>query len=133
MPVEEMAGLSNQHFGVTMVVSDFDQNGWPDVVLGNLDSNLRAFLNEGGDNHWLKVRLPDAPASIGARLKLETASGKIYSRQFYTSEGLGSDQTRDIFFGLGAETAIKSLQVQFQDSALVSFEDLFADSLVVLE
>ena len=55
-PVEEMAGLSNQFFGVNMVVTDFNQDGWPDVVLGNLDSKLRAFVQEPGSNNWLKVR-----------------------------------------------------------------------------
>lgn len=130
MPVEEMAGISNQNFGVTMVVTDFNQDGWPDVVLGNLDSELRAFLNEGGSNNWLKVRMPDAPTSLGALLTLEMASGKTYVEQFYTSEGLGSDQTNDLFFGLGDESAISSLQIQFQDSSTVSYTDLTANTVI---
>ena len=108
LPVEEQAGLANQNFGVNMVVTDFNQDGWPDVVLGNLDSELRAFLHEGGYNNWLKVRVPDEPASIGARVVLETASGQQLVRQFYTSEGLGSDQGNELFFGLGQETGIKA-------------------------
>ncbi len=118
-PVEENARISNQNFGVTMVVTDFNQDGWPDVVLGNLDSELRAFLNAGGANQWLKVILPNTPASIGARLQLETASGQRYVEQFYTSEGLGSDQTRAIFFGLGNETALKELSITFQNGSTV--------------
>ena len=121
-PVEENAGLSNQHFGVTMVVTDFNQDGWPDVVLGNLDSDLRVFLNEGGYNQWIKVRVPDEPASIGARVELETATGQRFVRQFYTSEGLGSDQGNELFFGLGQETGIKQVRVQFQNGTLKVYD-----------
>ncbi|MGI9288949.1 MAG: FG-GAP repeat domain-containing protein, partial [Pseudomonadales bacterium] len=107
--VEEMAGLSNKKFGVNMVVTDFNDDGWPDVVLGNLDSELRAFLNAGGTNHWLKVRLPDVPSSLGAIVTVETSSGKKFVNQVYTSEGLGSDQSHELFFGLGEEAALKNV------------------------
>ena len=99
--VEGVAGLTNEKFGVNMVVTDFNRDGWPDVVLGNLDGELRAFINQGGDNHWVKVRLPDAPHSLGSIVTVETASGETYVDQVYTSEGLGSDQTNELFFGLG--------------------------------
>ncbi|MFK7844932.1 MAG: FG-GAP repeat domain-containing protein [Rhodothermales bacterium] len=130
-PVEENAGISNQHFGVNMVVTDLNQDGWPDAVLGNLDSELRAFLNEGGSNNWLKIRLPDEPASIGAILRLETASGKQYVNQFYTSEGLGSDQTNEIFFGLGEESELKSLNIEFQTGASMLYEAPEINTVIV--
>ena len=129
-PVEKVAGIANQNFGVTMVVTDFNQDGWPDAVLGNLDSELRAFINDGGSNNWFKVRLPDSPASIGAIATLQTASGKSYVRQFYTSEGLGSDQSTELFFGLGSENALTNLKVDFQNGSSVSFDDLAANTTV---
>ncbi len=113
-----------------MVVSDFNQDGWPDVVLGNLDSELRAFLNDGGTNNWVKVQLPDTPSSIGAIARLETASGKQYVRQFYTSEGLSSDQTSALFFGLGEETALKQLTIEFQNGSVTTFDDLEANTTI---
>lgn len=115
MPVEEMAGLSNQQFGVNMVVTDFNQDGWPDVVLGNLDNKLRAFVQDKGKNNWLKVRLPDEPGSIGALVEVAMASGTSYTQQFYTSEGLGSDQGNELFFGLGEETEVNDVRIRFQD------------------
>ena len=128
-PVEKVAGIANQKFGVTVVVSDFNQDGWPDVVLGNLDSELRAF-NDGGTNNWVKVQLPDTPSSIGAIARLETASGKQYVRQFYTSEGLGSDQTSALFIGLGEETALKQLTIEFQNGSVTTFDDLEAKTTI---
>ncbi|MGK0238146.1 MAG: hypothetical protein ACI92G_001610 [Candidatus Pelagisphaera sp.] len=129
-PVEEVAGIANQNFGVNMVVTDFNQDGWPDVVLGNLDSNLRGFINQGGSNHWLKVRVPDEPSSIGAIARLKTGSGKEFVNQFYTSEGLGSDQGNELFFGLGEEDSLSNLTVTFQDGTKKIFQEPAVDTLI---
>ena len=131
-PVEKGAGLTNQRFGINMVVTDFNQDGWPDVVLGNLDSKLRAFLQEPGENHWLKVRIPDVPGSIGAIAEVETVSGNKYVRQFYTSEGLGSDQGNELFFGLGEEAEIKHVHVQFQNESTQTIDNPTVNSLIEL-
>lgn len=119
-PVERVAGIANEKFGVTTVVSDFNNDGWPDAVIGNLDSSLRVFINQGGDNHWLKVAFKDEVNSIGAIVTLTMSDGTVYKNQFYTSEGLGSDQTTDVFFGLGEKTDIDSLVVVYQNGKTVS-------------
>ncbi len=115
-PVEKVSGIENKNFGITPVVTDFNKDGKPDVVLANINGPLRAFINEDiDDNNWFKVRLEDNPTSIGALVTLKMASGKSYVNQFYTSEGLCSDQTHEIFFGLGKEEALESLTVKYQD------------------
>ena len=131
--VEEMAGLSNERFGVNMVVTDFNRDGWPDVVLGNLDSELRAFINQGGSNHWLKVRLPDSPESLGAIVELKATSGETYVNQVYTSEGLGSDQTHELFFGLGNISSLSSLSITYQDGRTKIIDSPAIDRLLTLE
>ena len=133
-PVEKVSGIANQHFGITPVVTDFNQDGKPDVVLANINGPLRAFINEDqDDNHWLKVRLADNPTSIGALVRLTTASGKVYTNQFYTSEGLCSDQTHEIFFGLGKEEALRSLVVEYQDGRVEALSDVEADRVVTFK
>ena len=129
-PVEEAAGLSNQNFGVNMVVTDFNQDGWPDVALGNLDNKLRAFVQEPGSNNWLKVRVPDEPASIGARVEVDLVSGISYTQQFYTSEGLGSDQGNELFFGLGNESDIEKVRVHFQNGAVKTYQAPAVNTLI---
>ena len=131
--VEEMAGLSNEKFGVNMVITDFNRDGWPDVVLGNLDNKLRAFINQGGSNHWLKVRLTDSPKSLGAIVTLKTTSGESYVNQVYTSEGLGSDQSHELFFGLGKLSSLSSLSVKYQDGRIETIESPAIDTLITIE
>jgi hypothetical protein len=131
--VEKMAGIANENFGVNMVVTDFNQDGWPDVVLGNLGSELRAFVNNGGSNHWLKVRLADSPASLGAIVTVVTDTGKSFVNQVYTSEGLGSDQSHELFFGLGTTSAIKSLSVKYQNGTTKTIDNPSIDNLISVE
>jgi hypothetical protein len=133
-PVEKVANIENKNFGLTPVVTDFNKDGKPDVVLANINGPLRAFINQDtDDNHWLKVRLMDNPSSIGALVTVKTASGKIYTNQFYTSEGLCSDQTHEIFFGLGKEDTIKKLVVRYQDGHTDTVLDAKVNTIVNLK
>lgn len=133
-PVEKVANIENKNFGLTPVVTDFNKDGKPDVVLANINGPLRAFINQDTDNnHWLKVRLEDNPSSIGALVTLTTASGKTYINQFYTSEGLCSDQTHEIFFGLGDEKKLSNISVKYQDGRIVTMDDLTVDTVLDLK
>ena len=131
-PVEKSALIENRNFGVTTVVSDFNNDGWPDVVIGNLNGKVRVFMNDGGQRNWLKVRLDDSVRSIGARLALTLSDGRTYHNQFYTSEGLGSDQTADLFFGLGDAIRLSELTVRFQDGEVITVSSPEVNTLIDL-
>ena len=131
-PVEEVTGIANKKFGVTTVVSDFNDDGWPDAVIANLNGPLRAFINNGGERHWLKVRFKDEVKSIGALVTVKMKNGKTYINQFYTSEGLGSDQTADVFFGLGDQTDVDFVEIKFQDGKTVKLDSPKVDTTIDL-
>lgn len=114
-PVEKNARILNEHFGISPMIADFNDDGWPDIVWANVTGPATAFLNVPSKNHWLKVRLSDAPSSIGAIVRVRTASGRTFADQFITSQGLCSDQTHEIFFGLGEIDSIDSVTVSYQD------------------
>lgn len=42
---EESAGLHNANFGIAPLVSDFNGDGWPDVLFANLTQPARAFVS----------------------------------------------------------------------------------------
>ena len=120
-PVEVVAGAENSYFGIAPIVSDFNNDGWPDLVWTNLDGPALAYINNGGDENWLKVRLPNNADSLNAIVTLDRADGTTLSKQFITSQGLGSDQGRDLIFGLGSGTA-QRVTVQFQNGTKEVFE-----------
>jgi len=128
-PVEEISGAVNPHFGIAPVVSDFNSDGWPDLVWANLDGESLAYLSAGGTNNWLKVRLPNVAASLGAIVTVDHSDGSQRTKQFITSQGLGSDQGRDLIFGLGDGSADK-VTVRFQNGQTKTFDTPASGSLI---
>ena len=115
-PVEKVAGAENRLFGISPIVSDFNGDGWPDLVWANLDGRSVAYLNNtAADRKSLTVRLPNVAASINARVTLTDSEDQVQTKQLITSQGLGSDQGRDLIFGLGEATSVKSVVVAFQN------------------
>lgn len=115
MPVEKVAGAENRLFGISPIVSDFNQDGWPDLVWANLNGDSLAYINQAPHQNWIKVRLPNQASSLNARVILEDDQGGTFVKQFITSQGLGSDQGREMIFGLNPDAAIKSITVEYQN------------------
>ena len=121
-PVEKVAGAENTLFGIAPVVSDFNGDGWPDLVWANLDGESLAYMNKGGDRNWIKVRLPNTARSLNARVTVTASNGLIQTKQLLTSQGLGSDQGRDLIFGLGDAESVASVTVAFQNGVIRTFD-----------
>lgn len=103
--VGKQAGVQNRHFGITPLVSDWNNDGYPDLVHVNIEGPQQVFLSNGGDHSWLKVKLPNTVESIGAKVTVTRADGSQLMQTFVVGEGLCSDQTHILTFGLKKETA----------------------------
>lgn len=110
-PATEVAGVENRYYGMAPLASDFNRDGYPDLVFMNLAGPIRAFLNNGGTNTALSVILPDTPESLGARVTVTTADGKKLYRQVVTGVGMLSDQSHTLIFGLGGNPVARSVEV----------------------
>src|SRR3546814_17542812 len=64
---------------------------------------------------WLQVLLPNAPAALVARVSVTRADGVVLHDQWLSGEGLASEQSRVLQFGLGAADAPVQAQVEFAD------------------
>lgn len=120
---EDGAGVVNKHYAIAPLVADFNDDGYPDLVWVNLAGPVRAFLNEGGDAHYLKVKLPDTPESLGAIVRVTTSDGRTFTRHLVSNEGLLSEQSHVLVFGLGDTTAVSRVEV-----SLLSGEKRIIDS-----
>ncbi|GHB02103.1 hypothetical protein GCM10009069_26110 [Algimonas arctica] len=132
-PVEKVAGAENKLFGISPIVSDFNGDGWPDLVWANLNGESLAYINEGSHDNWITVRLPNQARSINARVTVEDEQGQKQIKQFITSQGLGSDQSHDLMFGLGTSAAVNSITVEFQDGTTRQIETPSMASVVTID
>lgn len=113
--VEDQANVINKNYSITPLSSDFNQDGYPDMLYINLDGPVRAFINTGGDANYLSVRFREIAENAGARIVIIKEDNSILSDTYVIGEGLASDQTSTITFGLGSETSVKSMSIYFAD------------------
>ena len=109
--VEDQAKVVNKNYGITPLTSDFNQDGYPDLVFTNISGNSQAHINEGGDANYIAFRFPETAKYVGSKITVTKNDGSIVSDVYVIGEGLVSDQTATLTFGLGGETTIKSVSV----------------------
>ncbi len=112
-PAEKLAFLSNRHFGVTPLVVDINDDGYPDIIYSNLNGPAKAFINNGGSQQYIKVIIDDTAAAIGAKIMLATNDGTDYTRYLVNHEGLAADQSHAVTFSLKQHTGIDSIIVEY--------------------
>jgi enediyne biosynthesis protein E4 len=89
------AGLAEQPATYQAAWADFDNDGDLDLCTAG-----KLFVNEGGANRWLEVRLL-APMTIGAQVRVKL-KGKVLTRHVEAGTGQGNQNDSTLHFGLGA-------------------------------
>ena len=115
---EKPMGLVNRNYEITPLVADFNNDGYRDIVKINLAGKSRAFISQGGDASYLKVQLPDNAYSLGALVEVERDDGIIITQQITSGEGMSSDQSHKLIFGLGKSLLAKQVTVYFADGTV---------------
>lgn len=116
--IEEQAGVVNRAYAITPLTSDFNNDGFPDLVYANLDGPSRAFISRGTapadpPSRWVKVRFAETGSNAGARTTLTTSSGATITDFYVVGEGLASDQSSTLVFGLGPDDAPASIRINY--------------------
>ena len=112
--VGKQAGVVNKRYSISPITADFNADGYPDIVHVNIAGRSQAFLSKGGDAGYLKVKLPNTVSSIAAIVEVSLADGSMLTKHFVSGEGLGSDPSHVLVFGLGDQRA-NSIAVTYID------------------
>lgn len=120
-PTEKASGLENRYFGISPLSADFNLDGAPDLIQLNLDGPVRAFLSAKPRNHYLKVRLPDSPAYVPSKVVVEMQDGRKSTKWNLNGEGLCTDQSNEIIFGLAENSGIARVLVKKPNGEIKSF------------
>ncbi len=112
--VGKQAGVVNKRYSISPITADFNADGYPDIVHVNIAGRSQAFLSKGGDAGFLKVTLPNRVSSIAATVEVTLSDGSMLTKPFVSGEGLCSDPSHILVFGLGDQRA-NNVAVTFID------------------
>ena len=109
---------------------DFDRDGRIDVVVTRLNEKPIVLRNvTEGAGHWIELRLEGTRSNrdgIGARVHLRTKSGEQWNR-VSTSVGYGGSSDRLVHFGLGSDSQVNWMEVEWPSGARQILRDLAPD------
>ena len=131
-PTEEKSGVVNPHFAITSLVSDFNLDGYLDMLWVNIDSPSLAYINKGGANNYLQVDLGESVQAQGAKVTVTTPT-KTLTEWLVTGEGLASDQTALLHFGLGEENTVSNIKVHLANDKEISNDNPKANTIIDLQ
>lgn len=126
------AGVVNKRFSISPVTADFNGDGRPDLIHANIAGRSQAFISKAGSGTSLKVKLPNQVESVAAKVTVTMANGKIQSKWFIRGEGLVSDSSPVLIFGLGDSNAV-SVKVDYLSGEDAQNDGPFENGIVVFE
>ncbi len=116
---------------------DLNNDGWMDIVVTSLNERPRILMNNGvNGNHWLMLELTGRKSprdAIGARVKLTLASGRVLYNHVSVSVGFMSSSDKRVHFGLGAETAIRTVEIRWPSGIQQVLKDVQADRFLKVD
>ena len=103
------AGSADVHGSLGVAYADYDQDGWVDLVVGNMEEGYRLYRNQLGETSpasWLALELVgDGPVNrdaVGARVTVTTANGETQLQEVINGSSMGAGNELALYFGLGA-------------------------------
>ena len=146
--VSGISGIDTPQDGRTFAVWDYDRDGWQDIALLNINTPvLSLYRNQqsssGNDRSMIAVKLiggnrKSAPSTqfssrdgFGARVSVNL-SGRSLTRQHRCGEGLAAQNSRYLFFGIGENDSVESIEVRWPSGITQHLEGLAAGQLATV-
>jgi enediyne biosynthesis protein E4 len=138
---ENVSAKVGEAFTVPMVArgaifGDYDHDGDLDVLFSTSNGPARLLRNDGGNrNHWLTIRTVGTKSNrdgIGAVVRIESASGKQWNT-VRSGSSYASQSDLALTFGLGGDTSVKTLQVEWPSGTKQSFASVPANQIITID
>lgn len=114
--VEKKNHTVNPSYAISPVQGDINGDGWPDILLTNLSGTSKIFLNKATNkSNYLKVQIPVSTKYLNAKISILKNSGEKMTLQRVNAEGLSSDGSPHLYFGLGSDTSIQKMELELTE------------------
>jgi hypothetical protein len=113
---------------------DIDNDGAVDIIVANRDGQPYLLHNVAGrSGHWVLFRIVDEHGrdAFGARLTMKVGSATVAGEVRAAYSYLAGNDPR-VHVGLGRETTVRDVIVQWPGGVRERFDDVTADRIVVL-
>ena len=127
-------GLAEKGFSNGAVFADLDNDGDLDLVNNNLNAKAFVFRNNGNallENHYLNLKLT-GHFSQGAKIAI-SHNGKRQFIEHSLYRGFQSTQEDLVHFGLGKDTLVGVLEIQWPDGSYQKLTNIRANQRLVVE
>lgn len=127
--------LSYAAFHRGAAFADFDRDGKMDIVvtrIGDQPVVLRNTTTAAG--HWLELKLAGSRSNrdgIGARIAISTDAGRQWNRVI-TTVGYNSSSDRIVHFGLGTESMVGQIEIDWPSGEKQKCGRVPADRMLVV-
>ncbi|TWT73979.1 FG-GAP-like repeat-containing protein [Allorhodopirellula solitaria] len=114
--------------GRTLVRTDFNRDGKPDLVANSLDSSVAVLANLTDTGHWLRLELVGTASerdAVGAEVVVTCGDQTFHQWRLAGGYMGANDPVIDI--GLGASDRVDNMEIHWPSGNIQSFADVAAD------
>lgn len=135
--VSETWGLGDKSFSNGSAVADLDNNGFPDLIVSNINDEAFIYKNMGPqatETHYLRIVLndPRSKTILGSKVIIQSAGG-TQMVELSRVRGMYSSSENIVHFGLGNDVRVDTVRVIWPDQTITELADIKANQLLEID